>query len=83
MPPAIAQGEKLTIFECPTNNMTPENINQQAEISLPFNPREHYFSSDESVFVEDAFAAGAPSSCKQTIWTGPPIPRSTRPFARP
>jgi len=61
--------------------MTPENINQQAEISLPFNPREHYFSSDESVFVEDAFAAGiydVDVRLQTSVYRGDKLPSGSR-----
>jgi cytochrome c553 len=46
---------KLTIFDCSGDTNAPGEIEQLAEIPLPFNPREHQFSNDEAVFVNDAF----------------------------
>ncbi len=44
---------KLTVFDCPGDSNI---VVRRAEIPLPFNPRGHHFSSDESVLVVDAFA---------------------------
>jgi hypothetical protein len=47
---------KLTIFETSDDVSAPDKVKQLTEISLPFNPREHHFASDESVLVNDAVA---------------------------
>jgi hypothetical protein len=55
----------LTVFQC-SGDGDSSDLKQLADISLPFNPREHEFSADNIVLVNDAFTQ---RSCELNITT--------------